>query len=71
MGQMAACCQSLTLGALSSHSALSVLVGVLFKTFSLFLNTLHITKIQETYLQLLLKNLDNSSVLIKRTREQN
>jgi len=71
MGQMAVCCQNLTLGALSSHSALSVLVGMLFKKFSLFLNTPHIAKIQETYLQLLLKNLDNSSVLIQRTRGQN
>jgi hypothetical protein len=37
-GQMAVCCQSLTLGALSSRSALSVLVGALFKKFILFLN---------------------------------
>jgi hypothetical protein len=38
-GQMAVCCQNLTLGALSSRSALSVLVGALFKKFGLFLNT--------------------------------
>jgi len=38
-GQMAVCCQNLTLGALSSRSALSVLVGALFKNFGLFLNT--------------------------------
>ena len=38
-GQMAVCCQTLTLGAHSSHSALSVLVGALFKKFALFLNT--------------------------------
>jgi hypothetical protein len=38
-GQIAVCCQNLTLGALSSRSALSVLVGALFKKFSLFLNT--------------------------------
>jgi hypothetical protein len=37
-GQMAVCCQNLTLGALSSRSALSVLVGALFKEFGLFLN---------------------------------
>jgi hypothetical protein len=37
---MAVCCQNLTLGALSSRSALSVLVGALFKKFGLFLNTL-------------------------------
>jgi len=37
-GQMAVCCQNLTLGALSSRSALSVLVGALFTTFGLFLN---------------------------------
>jgi hypothetical protein len=35
---MAVCCQNLTLAALSSRSALSVLVGGLFKKFGLFLN---------------------------------
>jgi hypothetical protein len=35
-GQMAVCCQNLTLGALSGRSALSVLVGALFKKFGLF-----------------------------------
>jgi len=30
-GQMAVCCQNLTLGALSSRSALTMLVGALFK----------------------------------------
>ena len=38
MGQMAGCCQNLMLGALSSRSTLSVLVGALFKKFGLFLN---------------------------------
>ena len=38
-GQMAVCCQNLTLGALSSRSALSLLIGALFKKFGLFLNT--------------------------------
>jgi len=38
-GQMADCCQDLTLGALSSRSALSILVGALFEKFGLFLNT--------------------------------
>jgi hypothetical protein len=38
-GQMTVCCQNLTLGALSSRSALSVMVGALFKKFGLFLNT--------------------------------
>jgi len=38
-GQMAVCCQNLTLGALSSRSALSVLVGAPLKKFGLFLNT--------------------------------
>jgi hypothetical protein len=33
---MAVCCQNLLLGALSSHSAPSVLVGALFKKFGLF-----------------------------------
>jgi hypothetical protein len=37
---MAVCCQNLTLGAFSSRSALSLLVGALFKMFGLFLNTL-------------------------------
>jgi hypothetical protein len=37
-GQRAVCCQNLTLGALSSRSALSVRVGALFKKFGLFLN---------------------------------
>jgi hypothetical protein len=36
---MAVCCQNLTLVALSSRSALSVFVGVLFKKFGFFLNT--------------------------------
>jgi hypothetical protein len=36
---MAVCCQNLPLGALSSRSALFMLVGVLFKKFGLFLNT--------------------------------
>jgi len=38
-GQLAVCCQNLTLGALSSRSVLSLLVGALFKKFGLFLNT--------------------------------
>jgi hypothetical protein len=37
--QMAVSCQNLPLGALSSRSASSVLVGALFKKFGLFLNT--------------------------------
>jgi len=37
--QMAVWCKNLTLGALSSRSALSALVGTLFKKFGLFLNT--------------------------------
>jgi hypothetical protein len=37
-GQMAVCCQNLMLGALSSCSLPSVLVGALFKKFGLFLN---------------------------------
>jgi hypothetical protein len=36
---MAVCCQNLPLGALSSRGAPSMLVGELFKKFSLFLNT--------------------------------
>jgi hypothetical protein len=38
-GQMAVSCQNLALGALSSRSAPSVLVGELFKKSGLFLNT--------------------------------
>jgi hypothetical protein len=34
---MAVCCQNLTLDTLSSRSALSVLIGALFKKFGLFL----------------------------------
>jgi hypothetical protein len=37
-GQTAVCCQNLTLGALSSCSTLSVLVGTVFKKVGLFLN---------------------------------
>jgi len=44
MVQMAVCCQNLTLGVLSSHSALSVLVGMLFEKFDLILNTPHILR---------------------------
>jgi hypothetical protein len=46
---MAVCCQNLMLGALSSRSALSVLVGSLFKKFCLFLNTprMHILRNKE------------------------
>ena len=40
--QMAVCCQNLPVGAISSHSALSVLVGALFKKFGFFFNTLRI-----------------------------
>jgi len=40
-GQMVVCCKNLRLGEFSSRSALSVLVGVLFKKFVLFLNTPH------------------------------
>jgi hypothetical protein len=39
MEHITVCCQNLTLGALSSRNALSVLVGALFKKFSVFLNT--------------------------------
>jgi hypothetical protein len=39
---MAVCCQNLPLGALSSRSASSVLVGELFKMF-VFFNTLYTT----------------------------
>ena len=38
-GQMAICRQNLLLGALSSRSTPSVLVGALFKKSGLFLNT--------------------------------
>jgi len=41
-GQMAVCCQNLTLHMRSSRSALAMLVGTLFKKFGLFLNTPHI-----------------------------
>jgi hypothetical protein len=35
-GQMAVCCQNLTLGAPSSRGALSLLVGTLFTKFGIF-----------------------------------
>jgi hypothetical protein len=38
-GQMAVCCQNLTLGVHSSRSALCMLVGALLKKFGVFLNT--------------------------------
>jgi len=38
MGQMAIWCQNLMLSALSSRSALPMLVGMLFKKFGIFLN---------------------------------
>jgi hypothetical protein len=38
-GQMVVCCQNLTLGALSNRSALSMMVGALFKKLSLFEHT--------------------------------
>jgi hypothetical protein len=51
-GQTAVCCQNLMLGALSSHSVLSVLVAVLFKKFSLFLNMPCITNFTSSLLML-------------------
>jgi hypothetical protein len=41
-GQIALCCQNLMLRALSSCSTLSVLFGMLFKKFGIFLNMPHI-----------------------------
>jgi hypothetical protein len=46
--QMTVCCQNLTLGALSSPSALSMLVGALFKKFGLFLNTLRKCNVRQS-----------------------
>ena len=46
-GRMAVCSQHLALGALSSRSGLSMLVGALFKKFGLFLNkpcTFHLSQ---------------------------
>jgi len=48
MGQMAVCCQNLPLGALSSRSTPSVLVGELFKKFGLFFEH---TEIQENVIR--------------------
>jgi len=39
MRQMAVCCQNLTVGTLSKRSELSMLVGMLFKKFGIFLNS--------------------------------
>jgi hypothetical protein len=52
MGQMAVCCQNLTLGAFSSHSAVSVLVGALFKKFGLFFNMPCMTVMLENLTQI-------------------
>ena len=52
-GQMAVCFQYLTLGALSSRSDLSVLIGALFKIFCLILNTPRIYMMK--YLGILLR----------------
>ena len=49
-GQRAVCCQNLLLGVLSSCSTPSVLVGVLFQKFGLFLNTPRIPKIDVVFL---------------------
>jgi len=46
---MAVYCQNLMLGALSSRSALSMLVGALFKTFGLFLHTTLIMHSSDTW----------------------
>jgi len=45
--QMAVCCQNLTLGELSSRSALSVLDGALFEKFGIFLNTPRMSPLPE------------------------
>jgi hypothetical protein len=55
-GQMAFCCQNLTLAALSSRSALSVLVGTLFKKFSLFFEHLSYVTINHSNTNLLHKS---------------
>jgi hypothetical protein len=54
-GQITVCSQNLTLGALSSRSALSLLVGALFKKFGLFLNTPCTWYIIFTYKQLFIR----------------
>jgi hypothetical protein len=46
---MAVCYQNLTLGALSSRIAFSLLVGALFKKFGLFFNNPRIT-VKKTFL---------------------
>ena len=48
-GQIAICSQTMTLGALSSRSALSMLVGALFKKFGLFLNNPRIVAIPDRH----------------------
>jgi hypothetical protein len=40
MVKIAVCCQNMPVGALINRSAISMLVGALFKKFGLFLNTL-------------------------------
>jgi hypothetical protein len=69
-GQMAVCCQNLTLGAYSSLSALSLLVGALFKKFFLFLNTTCIYRLQIVEFRILLtpQRLPNRMVVIMKLR---
>jgi hypothetical protein len=55
-GQMAVCFQNLTLGALSRCSALSLLVGALFKTFGFLFNTPCMLVIGQIYRALHRKN---------------
>ena len=71
--QMAVCCQNLTLGAFISHSALSVLVGALFKKFGLFLNTpcIPLFKYLLSIKPICLQNIWNIILVIKPTRSTN
>jgi len=52
---MAVCCQNLPLGALSSRSVLSVLVGAPFKKFGFFLNTPRIPGYGQTFSKAVLR----------------
>jgi hypothetical protein len=64
---MAVCCQNLTLGTLSSRSALSVLVGALFKKFGLFLNTPRIFMVSIFYV---IDNPQRVALMLKAWRDK-
>ena len=67
-GQMAVCCKNLPLGALSSRSVFSLLVGALFKEFGLFLRTcvfIYVLNSAKLHLMPLFLGLSRTSLLCR------